>query len=187
MRNLVGNWIFSGTYTAESPQYATVQSGLDSNMNVDSAPDRAIVNPGGVDRTGSDVEALTNSAGQTVGYLALESQRPLHQGRAGRLCQRRTADAAAARHQQLRPRADQEIRDHREQGLRVPRLVLQRVQPRRSTSRESEHRGGDRFQIDPQQPDSGQRTVQRPDPGLQQPPAEHPPGREIRLLRPGCR
>ena len=71
MRNMVGNWVFSGTYTAESPQYATVQSGLDSNMNVDSAPDRAIVNPGGVDRTGSDVEALQNSAGQIVGYLAL--------------------------------------------------------------------------------------------------------------------
>jgi hypothetical protein len=70
-RNLAGNWNFSGTYTAESPQYATVQSGLDSNMNVDSAPDRAIVNPGGVDRTGSDVEALLNSSGQTVGYLAL--------------------------------------------------------------------------------------------------------------------
>jgi len=69
-RNLVGNWIFSGTYTAESPQYATVQSGLDSNMNVDSAPDRVIVNPGGVDRTGSDVQALTNSNGQVVGYLA---------------------------------------------------------------------------------------------------------------------
>jgi hypothetical protein len=71
-RNMVGNWIFSGTYTAESPQFATVQSGLDSNMNVDSAPDRAIVNPGGVDRTGSDVEALKNGAGQTVGYLALD-------------------------------------------------------------------------------------------------------------------
>jgi len=71
-RNLVGNWVFSGTYTAESPQYATVQSGLDSNMNVDSAPDRAIVNPAGADRTGSDVEALTNSAGQIVGYLALD-------------------------------------------------------------------------------------------------------------------
>ena len=72
-RNLVGNWIFSGTYTAESPQYATVQSGLDSNMNVDSAPDLVIVNPDGVDRTGSDVEALTNSAGQVVGYLAMDS------------------------------------------------------------------------------------------------------------------
>ena len=71
MRNMVGNWIFSGAYTAESPQYATVQSGLDSNMNVDSAPDRVIVNPSGVDRTGSDVQALTNSLGQTVGYLAM--------------------------------------------------------------------------------------------------------------------
>ena len=34
-------------YTYESPQYATVQSGVDSNLNNDSAGDRAIVNPTG--------------------------------------------------------------------------------------------------------------------------------------------
>ncbi|HSW51262.1 MAG TPA: hypothetical protein VLH09_13850, partial [Bryobacteraceae bacterium] len=71
MKNLVGNWTISGTYVAESPQYATVQSGLDSNLNWDAAPDRAIVNPQGVDKTGSDVTALKNSAGQIVGYLAV--------------------------------------------------------------------------------------------------------------------
>ncbi|MCW5982608.1 MAG: carboxypeptidase regulatory-like domain-containing protein [Bryobacteraceae bacterium] len=70
-KNLVGNWVISGTYIAESPQYATVQSGIDSNMNIDAASDRAIINPQGQDRTGSDVRALTNSAGQTVAYLAL--------------------------------------------------------------------------------------------------------------------
>ena len=32
----------------ESPQYATVQSGLDSNLNFDSAGDRAILNVNGV-------------------------------------------------------------------------------------------------------------------------------------------
>ncbi len=70
-KNMVGNWVISGTYIAESPQWATVQSGLDSNMNIDSAPDRVIVNPAGQDKTGSDVEPLRNSAGKTVGYLAL--------------------------------------------------------------------------------------------------------------------
>ncbi len=70
VKNMIGNWIFGGTYTAESPQFATVQSGRDSNLNVDSAPDRVIVNPAGQDRTGSDVTELTNSAGQVVAFLA---------------------------------------------------------------------------------------------------------------------
>ena len=69
-KNLLGNWVFSGMYTAESPQYATVQSGLDSNRNLDGATDRVVVNPNGTDRIGSDVTALTNSAGAVVGYLA---------------------------------------------------------------------------------------------------------------------
>ena len=69
-RNLMGNWIFSGMYTAESPQFATVQSGTDSNLNLDSAPDRVIVNPAGTDGVGSDVTQLANSDGNVVGYLA---------------------------------------------------------------------------------------------------------------------
>ncbi len=69
-RNVMGNWIFSGMYTAESPQFATVQSGTDSNLNLDSAPDRVIVNPAGADGVGSDVAELTNSDGNVVGYLA---------------------------------------------------------------------------------------------------------------------
>ncbi|MDX2152459.1 MAG: carboxypeptidase regulatory-like domain-containing protein [Bryobacteraceae bacterium] len=70
LRNLIGNWTLAGTYTYESPQFATVQSGLDSNLNGDSAPDRAVVNPAGQAGTGSGVTALTNSGGQVVGYLA---------------------------------------------------------------------------------------------------------------------
>jgi hypothetical protein len=67
---ILGNYVVSGTYIAESPMWGTVQSGLDSNLNGDSAGDRAIVNPGGADGTGSDVTPLTNSRGQTVAYLA---------------------------------------------------------------------------------------------------------------------
>ena len=70
LKNLLGNWVLSGMYTAESPQYATVQSGLDSNRNLDGATDRVVINPNGADRIGSDVTALTNSDGQVVGYLA---------------------------------------------------------------------------------------------------------------------
>ena len=67
---MLDNWTFSGTYTVESPQYATVQSGIDSNCNIDAAGDRAIVNPNGQDGVGSDVTELTNSDGQIVAYLA---------------------------------------------------------------------------------------------------------------------
>lgn len=70
MKNIVGNWGFSPVYTYESPQWADVQSALDANLNGDSAGDRAIFNPSGVPGTGSDVTALTNSAGDVVGYLA---------------------------------------------------------------------------------------------------------------------
>jgi hypothetical protein len=69
-KNLIGNWRFVGTYTAESPEYGTVQSGTDSNLNGDSAGDRVIVNPAGISNRGSSVTALNNSAGETVAYLA---------------------------------------------------------------------------------------------------------------------
>lgn len=69
-RNLIGNWTLGGDYIYESPQFATAQSGLDSNMNNDSAGDRTIVNPAGTAGTGSGVTALTNSAGDIVAYLA---------------------------------------------------------------------------------------------------------------------
>jgi hypothetical protein len=65
MRNIVGNWNFSGTYTYESPEYATVQSGVDSNLNSDSAGDRPIVNPAGNANLGTGVTGY-NSAGQRV-------------------------------------------------------------------------------------------------------------------------
>jgi len=58
LRYALSGYIFSGTYTYESPQYATVQSGIDSNLNGDSAGDRAIVNPQGNPNAGSDVNAL---------------------------------------------------------------------------------------------------------------------------------
>jgi hypothetical protein len=70
VRAVLGGFNFSGTYTAESGQKATVISGIDSNLNGDAAGDRAIRNPNGVRGTGSTVTALTNSAGQIVGYVA---------------------------------------------------------------------------------------------------------------------
>lgn len=69
-KRVLGGYMFSGTYIAESPMLATVQSGIDSNLNGDSAGDRVIVNPSGTDGVGSGVTALKNSAGATVAYLA---------------------------------------------------------------------------------------------------------------------
>ncbi|MFL6351599.1 MAG: TonB-dependent receptor domain-containing protein [Bryobacteraceae bacterium] len=58
MRNLVGNWEVAPIYTYESPEYATVQSAIDSNLNGDPWPDRAIINPSGLGATGTDVHAI---------------------------------------------------------------------------------------------------------------------------------
>jgi hypothetical protein len=75
-KNVLGNWNISGTYTFESPEYATVQSGLDSNLNGDSAGDRAIVNPAGQANVGSGVTGynaqgqVASSTGSIVAYVA---------------------------------------------------------------------------------------------------------------------
>ena len=69
-RNLLGNWRLVSTYTYESPEYVDAQSGIDSNLNGDSAGDRTVLNPAGDSHKGSGVTDLTNSAGQTVAYLA---------------------------------------------------------------------------------------------------------------------
>jgi hypothetical protein len=69
VRNTIGNWQAAGTYTIEAGEWATPQSGVDSNQNGDAAGDRAIINPSGVKGTSSDVTALKNTAGATVAYL----------------------------------------------------------------------------------------------------------------------
>jgi hypothetical protein len=58
--------VWSATGTLITPQSET-----DSNLNADSAPNRVFVNPNGNPSVGSATQALTNSAGQTVAYLAV--------------------------------------------------------------------------------------------------------------------
>lgn len=69
-RNVLGNWEVAPQYIIESPELFTAQSGTDSNLNGDTAPDRTILNPGGVTGTGSAVTPIKNTAGDTVAYLA---------------------------------------------------------------------------------------------------------------------
>jgi hypothetical protein len=64
MKNLVGNWNISGVYTYQSPEFATVQSPYDANLNGDSL-DRSITNPAGDPKIGSTVVGLT-ATGQQV-------------------------------------------------------------------------------------------------------------------------
>lgn len=61
LKNIVGNWVISGTYTYESPELATVQSGIDSNLNGDTAGDRTIVNTPGQGNLGSGVTGIDKS------------------------------------------------------------------------------------------------------------------------------
>ncbi len=58
LKNVVGNWEVAPIYSYETPEYFTVQSGIDSNFNGDSASDRTIINPNGAAHTGSDVYGI---------------------------------------------------------------------------------------------------------------------------------
>jgi hypothetical protein len=70
MKNIVGNWQIAPVYTYQTGTLATIQSGVDSNLNGDTAGDRTFVNPAGNANIGSGATALMNSSGQTVAYLA---------------------------------------------------------------------------------------------------------------------
>jgi len=69
MKNVVSNWQIAPVYVYQSGTVYDVQSGVDSNLNGDSAGDRTFVNGSGQAGVGSGTTALQNSAGQTVAYL----------------------------------------------------------------------------------------------------------------------
>jgi len=64
MKNIVGNWNISGTYTFQSPEFATIQDGIDANLNNDSTGDRTIINPSGIATVGSSVVGLSATGAQ---------------------------------------------------------------------------------------------------------------------------
>jgi hypothetical protein len=89
LNNILQGWQWNGTYLFQSGQPMTLQSGVDSNGNSDSAADRVILNPNGVGRTGTGVRFVCrNAVGSTstaasasacggntsvVGYAAINS------------------------------------------------------------------------------------------------------------------
>lgn len=92
LKNVPGNWLVSGTYTFETPEYATVQSGVDSNLNGDAAGDRSIVNPVGIASAGSDVYAVDKSGNRvatgspaTLAYVAVDPNARYIQAQLGAL------------------------------------------------------------------------------------------------------
>lgn len=68
-RNVLGNYEIAPVFTWESGQWGSVQSGDDANLNADAAPDRAIFNPSGLSRTGSDVVGLVATTGPNAGNI----------------------------------------------------------------------------------------------------------------------
>jgi hypothetical protein len=73
MKNIVGNWEIAPIYIYETPEYFTVQSGIDSNFNGDAAGDRVFVNPSGVAGTGSEVYGL-DRGGNRIAVTAPAAQ-----------------------------------------------------------------------------------------------------------------
>ena len=70
MKNVVGNWQIAPVFQYQTGTLYDVQSADDANLNGDTAGDRAFVNGNGQAGVGSGTTALTNSAGETVAYLA---------------------------------------------------------------------------------------------------------------------
>lgn len=60
-KNILGNWELGPIYTFQSPEYATVQSGVDVNGNGDTAGDRVVINPAGNKAIGTGVTPLCTS------------------------------------------------------------------------------------------------------------------------------
>jgi len=74
LKNTLGNWELAPVYTYQSPEFATVQSNVDANINGDAAGDRAFINPNGKKGTGSGSVAIKDAAqgGAITGYVATD-------------------------------------------------------------------------------------------------------------------
>ena len=64
---VLNGYQLGSVFLAQTGQPVTIQSGLDSNGNGDSAGDRVVFNPFGTGRTGSDVYAVCELPGGTTG------------------------------------------------------------------------------------------------------------------------
>jgi hypothetical protein len=90
MRALFGGFTISPVYTYERGGFATARSGVDANLNGDSAGDRAIYNPNGTSNTASLVRAVDRTgatvafgSASTVAYIANDPSARFIQARQG--------------------------------------------------------------------------------------------------------
>lgn len=69
VKSFFGGWEIAPIFQAQSGQPFTALSGLDANLNFDSAPDRTVFNPNGTPGTGSGITAvgLVNGVVTTLG------------------------------------------------------------------------------------------------------------------------
>src|SRR5277367_620377 len=68
VKALVNGFQVGSVFLVQSGQPVTLQSGVDSNGNGDTAGDRVVLNPGGVGLTGSDVFAVCEIPGGTTAF-----------------------------------------------------------------------------------------------------------------------
>src|SRR5262249_50671897 len=66
-KNVLGNWELAPQWQLQSGEWFTPQSGVDSNLNGDSAPDRTVFNPNGAPGTGTTVNPVCNNGAATCG------------------------------------------------------------------------------------------------------------------------
>ena len=70
LKNVVGNWQATPIFTFQSPEYATVQSGIDSNCSVTRHPIGISSIRLAYQEPAAMPTSLRNSSGLIVGYLA---------------------------------------------------------------------------------------------------------------------
>lgn len=75
-RGAAGGWQWSGSYLFQSGQPVTIQSGVDSNGNLDAAGDRAIFNPQGTGLTGSLVTPVCRNTANNATFTGTNCVNP---------------------------------------------------------------------------------------------------------------
>lgn len=95
LRAVIGGWFWNGAYLIQSGQPITALSSTDSNGNLDTAGDRAILNPGGDPKRGTDTRTVCwngtarsfgcTDPGQIMGYVANDPTAQFVRARAGSL------------------------------------------------------------------------------------------------------
>jgi outer membrane receptor protein involved in Fe transport len=69
LRGFANGWQYSGSYLFQSGQPASIQSGVDSNGNLDAAGDRAFLNPAGTAGVGSTVSTVCRNPNTNATFI----------------------------------------------------------------------------------------------------------------------